>query len=730
MKRRNLNERVQLVWLGKRPAEEGHGRSVPPDLLSSIREEIALKSRKLESDIGSFDWSLLLPLLVVLGMARSSRVRRGYLDMNSPAFVEYLTALALKRADRSPRCPTLRDTLDIRDENEHLFWLCSGYFNAFSRNSENGDEDMSALLTNARMNYMLVRGETHETNFLDQASKLFRPEAKYLEKSLGFNIDQAILFVKTILGFLNARLLRHRNVLASIFTDLAATEVNSSVWPAEVYRPRLGQRQKTPSQDVVDGLPQFAKGLYSVDEEELTSLVHGEDREAFRTFLRCVSLSPGQVDGCFLSPMDPSPLQDAPVVKLGGTYFFHASQYLARWLVYGIDKRVKKDQAHAERYNRTKSRYLEDESINIFKRVFPGAEVYQRLRYSIVRDGRDVATELDGLIKHDDCVFLIECATHPVTAASKKGVKDAVAHDVGQSIQRTFKQAQRAREYIKGKGQATFALSDGSEVMIDASSVRNYFLVCVTLDSYDIFAADPRRLRGLGLFPENEYPWVINIGNLQTIADFIELPSQFVHYLKKRMTMSDQVYASDELDYFGCYLISNLDIPIPSDATTIEKVLIVNATSDFDLYLSYKQGHRRRVPRPGQYIPRNFKSILLRLERNRHKGYTDISCAMLDIPYSFRKAIGEHIASTLGRCSENRGELKDFSIFNAKDQWGFTYFCGDGRLPGNVERFMALPEYCMDKMEQTGIHSWIGIVRDTSLRRPFVGIFLGRPTRT
>lgn len=497
MKRRSFNDRIQIAWLGKPSADRGkHPSVIPSDsvyLLSLINSE----SKRLESDVAKFDWTLLLPLIVVLGMARSSQVRTGYVDPTSPAFIEYLTALALKRADRSSLRPTINDAVKIRDRNERLFWSCNEYCSNELYNSEGSDETRWMLLVNARINYMLVRGETYEANFLDEAQQLFGTDATYLQTKFGFTVDQAIRYVNRILKLLNIRLFKQKEKLVAIFENLASTKVNSTVWPVGV-NVRGPRRSRSPRLgDPLDTLPEFAKDLFLISEKELMAIVGPEEPASLSAFLNWISLSPGQVSGQFVSPLDVNPVQDAPVVKLGNDYLFHSSSYLARCLVYSLDKQIKRDHSHINSYNRKRSRYLEDESLQLFKKIFPNDTAYQRLRNCVAQDGRKINAELDGLVQHDNSLFLIECATHPVTLASKRGVKDSIIHDIEQSIQRTFKQAKRARDFIRGNDQAVFTLSNGSKITIDPKSVKNYFLVSVTLDSFDVFAADPRKLKGL-----------------------------------------------------------------------------------------------------------------------------------------------------------------------------------------------------------------------------------------
>lgn len=720
-----------MVWLGGKGSADKKEADVSalPDA-AKLHDQIESKAAQLESTIARFDKSTLLPLIAVLNMTRSAQLRKGYADPNSPAFIEYITALALKTDVQTQQCPSIRDATLIRDLSEEIFWLCTEYCGAQFYSSEHADEERWSILTNARLHYMLVRGETYENRFLEMAQQLFAPRPRYLEEKFGFNIDQAIIFVKMIFRLINDRLESEKERLVTVFAELASTEVNATIWPIGVYKRKRSQKQSVEAMRILRRLPELARGLYLVSEQELLQNVDSSDRDSLLSFLRWVCIEPGQVDTKFTTPLDANPLEDTPVVRLDRGYLFHSSAYLARCLFYSLDRQLMGDPSHREKYNHLRSRYLERESMRLFRRILPTATACHRLKYSVIENGKATEVELDGLIQHDNNLFLIECATHPVTQPSKKGVKEPIVHDVQQSIERTFRQARRAKEYIRKSDQAQFTLSDGSTITIDRRLIKDYFLISVTFDSFDVLAADPRKLRPLGLFSADEYPWPIYIGNLSLISDFIDFPSQFVHYLKKRRTVSERVYAFDEVDYFGCYLISNLEIPMPNIGDAMEKTLIVDATSDFDQYFYYRRGLRSRVPRPSQFMPRHLKSILLALERIHNPGYTDVCCFLLDISYSFRKAIEENIVSTLRRSQDSGGAPEDFTIIDTSNRWGFVYCCGDGRQEPNVERMMLLPKYCMHKIDETGILSCIGIARDITSRKPFARIFFSEAENT
>jgi hypothetical protein len=181
------------------------------------------------------------------------------------------------------------------------------------------------------------------------------------------------------------------------------------------------------------------------------------------------------------------------------------------------------------------------------------------------------------------------------------------------------------------------------------------------------------------------------------------------------------IYASDELDYFGCYCMVNLQIPVPKLDHPVEKILIASATSDIEDYFLYKEGVRSKVPKPTQYIPKHLKSIIRGLERVGFKGYTNVICLLLDMSYEYRDLVDASITASLHRSRESNGKLKDFTIMVKEYGFGFTYLCADcSQVP---ELVSWLPEFCLHKMNEAGVHKWVGIGRDISLNKPFVSVF-------
>jgi hypothetical protein len=183
------------------------------------------------------------------------------------------------------------------------------------------------------------------------------------------------------------------------------------------------------------------------------------------------------------------------------------------------------------------------------------------------------------------------------------------------------------------------------------------------------------------------------------------------------------VTVSDELDYFGLYFISNFYIPIPPQIKSVEKIVIISATYDFDDYFLYQAKRHRKVPKPGQYMPKYYYRIILALENSNIARKTEAICQLLDFNYGYRREIEKNIRAALYKSKENGGKLRDFTIIDNESGIGFTYFCGNGNTTTNLipTSFLLtkIPEFCQEKFLLYDAQSWVGFAKDTTIKKTF-----------
>ena len=60
-------------------------------------------------------------------------------------------------------------------------------------------------------------------------------------------------------------------------------------------------------------------------------------------------------------------------------------------------------------------------------------------------------------------------------------------------------------------------------------------MINITFEPLLSLATGLKKLRSLGLFDENEYPWSINIFDLEILTNHLESPGVFIHYIENRL---------------------------------------------------------------------------------------------------------------------------------------------------------------------------------------------------
>src|SRR5258708_7515382 len=152
---------------------------------------------------------------------------------------------------------------------------------------------------------------------------------------------------------------------------------------------------------------------------------------------------------------------------------------------------------------------------------------------------------------------------------------------------------------------------------------------------------NPWEFPDLGFFDEGDLPWAISLTDLRVISELVEFPSQFIHYLTRRLRINEHghVQGYDELDWFGTYLHDGLYFEDTlNDKDAPEMIFLQSATTNFDDYYFYVTGQRKTpVPKPTQPMPETMRKMLTELESYRPLRYLDIACAFLDMSFTTRE---------------------------------------------------------------------------------------------
>jgi len=294
---------------------------------------------------------------------------------------------------------------------------------------------------------------------------------------------------------------------------------------------------------------------------------------------------------------------------------------------------VNKDGRIWERYQKHRANYLVSEGVKLMSDILKHGESYQNLKYQFEENGQLREHELDGLILYDKYAFLIEGKAGRLTEPAQRGSPERIVSDIKKLLVESHEQATRAEEYISKNEEPVLQLPDGQALRIDKSNLDNFFLVSLTLDPLDTFTPVLYQVAELGIFGEGKLPWAVHLRDLKVIRELVEFPSQFIHYLNRRLRINElaNVEAYDELDWLGYYFSEGLYFEDVSKSG-IDKFQLLSYTADMDDYFMYKMGERTTpASKPHQPMPELFRQIILELEDKHPIGHSEIVGILLDM---------------------------------------------------------------------------------------------------
>jgi hypothetical protein len=270
----------------------------------------------------------------------------------------------------------------------------------------------------------------------------------------------------------------------------------------------------------------------------------------------------------------------------------------------------------------------------------------------------------------------------------------------------------RARSYIESTDVPRFFTEEGREILFDKNRFSRMFLVSTTLEPMDVFNAALHEVVSAGLIEEKHLPWAVSIDNLRVIAEMNEYPTQFIHYLTRRLRVNDfkKFYAGDELDWFGLYLSHGLYLEKDERFDEATHVMFDGSFSaSFDDYYLYAQGQRvKPAAKPKQPMPKLLRRIILELDGHTEAdGYSEAILRLLDWDNESREKFVAGIGELRKRTRKDR-KIHDFTMMSSEDKAGVTCFA---TTPANAQEAQRkLSSYCLMKKYQAQADSWVGFL--------------------
>lgn len=699
----------------------------------SFKTDIENQVVELETILSDYDPFDIIGHVWMANAIHNPNTYKEYAHHGNDAHTEYAALLYLTRpyhesTERLVPGPIIEV---INNKIDNLFRLVVMNLTLGDIDPERTDppDPLMELRWNTLNRSILVRYPGYRHHLEYALRGILLPLDNQIERILGFTTEDALAAISGISMMLSRRINERR--------DQAREGLKGQLHDLKHYRKKNRAEGSGLDQDVLQQLarlkPSDAKRQLLSAAAAWTFFAFGETLlftsaelasetgrplERIESYLKSMSLEFGTVDARYRVPAPTHPLMSHPLIHHEGRYFCPVGNSLPWGLRAGLEEYLNPQSLTAaagtteqiwQQYQAARATYVETRAIELLKRIMPHANTYQNLTYDIVVDENAGKAELDGLILLDSALFVLECKAGSMSPPARRGGHKRMIDDLKELVGEAYSQALRAKEFIQSCDTPEFQLRDGSTVKIDKTKFDKIFLITVTLEPLDAFVTTLYQLEDLGLFAKGDLPWCVSLLDLEVVADMIESPGEFVHYLRRRHKISQErrVTAHDELDWLGCYLSQGLYFDNEFGEDGPDRIQLLSFTTEFDDYYMTVLGERTvPAPKPRQPMPDVFRQIVLEIEKLRPEAYLDATLALLEMSGKSRTEFANQ-AQLRRRLTIRDGEVHDFSLGFSASSLGITYmFAPDEKRD---ELRLKLEGLCEMKKYQTKFERWLGL---------------------
>jgi len=501
----------------------------------------------------------------------------------SPIEFEYLIGvfLTLEYDDTKTGKGTIQENGKLLDNLNYLIptWKLSNSVRKIYRQTTEEDIKKALFEANLISTSGIMRGYSWYPSTEKIRNDVFEQFNDFFLKTIGFDINDICNFSKIIEDYYIVVI----NTLRTQLNESIGSESNYA-WEELGYA-LFNAFHSLEYKDIL---------FFSID--DIYKLNKGINTIALKNFLDFFSVIPGldkNVDYKYLN--DKNKFKDHPIIRNNDKYFV-INYNIVQWCIKDrLEDVIKKNETVWAKYNKNKSDYLENTTMDLFKKIFPTANIYKSLYYNSL-DGK--RCELDGLIQYDNCILLIEAKSGIFSKSAQNGGVKRLKKVLYENIEYAAYQAHRAEEYIINSENPVFENQHKKEILrLNKNGFEKIFLLNITMEYFSELSVNLRHLKDLGFYDIVDFPWSVSLSDFKVITDFIEFPNQFLHYIYFREKFSDKVFIQNnykhfyELDVFGFYLFEeneNLSKYFISDAN--------ENTIAYNMYCKTKYCTESKIP--------------------------------------------------------------------------------------------------------------------------------------
>ena len=400
-------------------------------------------------------------------------------------------------------------------------------------------------------------------------------------------------------------------------------------------------------------------------------------------------------------PMNETFIYDKPFIKIDNEYYC----FNPALIIYNLHLILEKiildiipPKKYQKNYYKKKGEYLEDKSLELFRKILPNCEVYKSLKY-----GKD--DEVDGIVVFDNNLFIIEAKSGKFSKGAAKGNVEKIKSDTKKLVEDAYNQAVRAKQYILSSDIVEFRDKNKRTVLtLKKEKINNIYLINVTLEPLNHITTNLSSLKEFGFIQGNEWIWSVYLNDLRIITEILDSPSEFLLYLERRIKFNNypQIRMLEEIDVFGYFLNEGLyfdDIKFPENGFILN--IDSSFSKDIDLYYLWKEGILdKEVKKPSLFnkCKDNIKFLVRKIEQTNKENFTQLTTLLLNYNCHTQSFIKNEIDNIL------KSKRSDFHFYNEEKNIGVVF------VSKKIYEYNRVKQQCELYAYERKINNWFVVI--------------------
>jgi hypothetical protein len=170
--------------------------------------------------------------------------------------------------------------------------------------------------------------------------------------------------------------------------------------------------------------------------------------------------------------------------------------------------------------------------------------------------GKNRVGEADVLVVFSDRVIVVQAKAKKLTLAARKGNDGQLRKDFVAAIQDACDQGWECANAIVA-GDCRLEGINGIEVPLP-SSIKQVFTLSIVAENYPALAHQAREYLQARSTDVILPPLVMDVFLLDVMTEFLSTPARFLHYLRMRLSVSNEVLVNHEFAALGYHLQTNM----------------------------------------------------------------------------------------------------------------------------------------------------------------------------